>query len=463
MTPKARVLVVDDERLTRETTVRQLKDAGYGADAAENAYRALERVEDGAFEVVVTDLRMPGMDGLELLRTLRRRQPEVDVVLMTAYATVQTAVAAMQEGAADYLTKPFHFEELAHRLERIGELRGYRREVRDLRAQLSDDRALRGFLGASPPMRRVASLIRTFAAHTAPVLITGETGTGKERVARLLHEDGPRSGAPWIPVACGAIPGDLAESELFGHERGAFTGASRQRIGAFERAHGGTLLLDDVDDLPLAIQAKLLRALQEGTFQRVGGSRECHVDVRVVATSKVDLAVAAEEHHFREDLYYRLRGLEIQLPPLRERGDDVLLLAQHFARRFASSAGRDEPSLSPDVVAVLRGYPWPGNVRELYHAMESALALCPRGDVLPEHLPDRVRSFRPKDASVSGYVTLHLDGHATIPFADVVRDVEDALVQWAMVRASGQQTRAADLLGLARTTLQSKLRSPAKP
>ncbi|MFZ4578395.1 MAG: sigma-54-dependent transcriptional regulator [Myxococcota bacterium] len=452
-----RVLVVDDGRLVRETTVRQLRDAGFPAEAVDNGYRALEELAGGLWDVVVCDLRMPGIDGLELLRTVRARHPEVEVILMTAFGTVKTAVTAMQDGAADYLTKPFHFQELEHRLRRLQELQGYRREVSHLRALLDEEADCGGILGRSPGMLQVIQLVRTFAEHTAPVLITGETGTGKELVARALHEQGARRKGPFVAIPCGAIPTELAESELFGHEKGSFTGATRQRQGAFERANGGTLLLDDVDDLPLGLQVKLLRALQEGSFLRIGGQRETTVDVRVVATSKVDLGSAVTKGKFRDDVFYRLRGLEIRLPPLRERGEDTLLLAQHYLRRFALEARKDEAVLSPEAARCLRRYAWPGNVRELRHAMESAVIVCPRGSgVVIDHLPGYLQQAR-EEQPTGDLFTLHLEGRETIPFADVVHHLEDDLIQWAMQKAGGQQTKAGELLGLARTTFQSKL------
>ncbi len=450
-----RVLVVDDGRLVRETTMRQLHDAGFPADAVENGYRALDLLAAGEWDVVLCDLRMPGMDGLELLRAIRADYPGVDVIVMTAFGTVKTAVTAMQDGAADYLTKPFHFQELELRLRTLAQLRGYRKQVSNLRTLLETDAASRRILGQSPQILQVVKLVHTFAAHAVPVLITGETGTGKEVVARALHEAGPRAMGPFVPIPCGAIPTELAESELFGHEKGAFTGATGMRQGAFERAHKGTLLLDDVDDLPLNLQVKLLRALQEGSFQRVGGNREVTVDVRVIATTKVDLGEAVAKGRFRDDVFYRLRALEIRLPPLRERGEDVLLLAQHCLQRFAHESNKPEPTLSPEAAGLVRRYGWPGNVRELRHAMESAATLCADGAIGPDQLPAFLRGVQ---AEPSGELfTLHLDGRETVPMTELVHRVEDALIQWAMRRAGGQQSKAGEILGLARTTFQSKM------
>jgi len=446
-----RVLLVDDDELTRVTHVRGLKRSGFEVRAVESAESALQHLSEDPFDVVLTDLRMPGMDGLALLRTVREQYPEVDVILMTAHASVETAVAALKEGASDYLAKPFRMQQLEHRLSKLAELRGYRNEVDGLKALLESDAGIPGIVGHAQAMRLVADRVRSFAGHTAPALITGETGTGKEMVARALHQLGPRARRPLVPVACAAIPTDLAESELFGHEKGAFTGATGQRFGAFERADGGTLLLDDVDDLPLALQAKLLRALEQQRFVRVGASRETSVNVRVIATTKVELSTAVQQGLFREDLFYRLRGLEIHLPPLRERGDDILLLTRYFLRKLCPGA---EVSLSPDVIQLLQRYRWPGNVRELHHAIESAVTVANGAGLSADAFPDFLRA---ESSNESRWVSLHLDGHDSVPFADVVHQVEQRIIAWAMERADGQQKRAAEILGLPRTTLQSKL------
>ena len=454
-----RVLVVDDERLSRETALRQLRQAGYEADAVENGYRALDCLQTQPWDVVLCDLRMPGIDGMELLQTIAQQHPGVDVVVMTAYGTVETAVAAIKHGAADYLTKPFRFQELEHRLKKLLEIRGFRQEISGLRALLADtDDGANGIIGRTPRMREVGQLIETFADHTAPVLITGETGTGKEMVARALHQRSRRAPKPFVAVACGAIPTELAESELFGHEKGSFTGATGQRTGAFERANLGTLLLDDVDDLPLGLQVKLLRALEQQAFIRVGGSKEIGVDVRVVATTKVDLADSAAAGLFRQDLYYRLRALEIRLPALRDRGEDILLLAEHFLRLFSIEHKRPDLQLVPEAAACLRRYPWPGNVRELRHTMQSAVIVSTGGTLRPECLPEFVTT--PAREPSHELFTLHLEGRERLAFNDAVHVFEDQLLRWAMHRAGGQQNRAAELLGLARTTFQGKLNRP---
>ena len=452
MSPKLRVLVVDDERLSRETTTQQLREAGYVTEAAENAFQALKQLEKDRWDVVLTDLRMPTMDGLEFLKMVKQNSPDVEVILMTAYGTVETAVAAMREGAADFLTKPFSFHELELRLRNLTRLQEVQRELHRLKAALNPTQAYGALIGRSVLMRKVFEQIELFAQNAAPVLIVGESGTGKELVARALHERGPRCQEPFVALACGAIPGELAESEILGHEKGSFTGAIQRRRGSFERAHRGTLLLDDVDDLPIEIQVKLLRVLQEGTLQRVGGEKEIEIDVRVIATTKLDLAQAVKEGRFREDIFYRLHGLEIKLPPLRERGEDILLLAEHFLRALATDE-TSRRSLTPEVADCLLRHAWPGNVRELRRVLESAVVVCRDSEILPRHLPEYLR----EEQAGPKLFALHLAGVDSVALKDLVQKFEDELIKWAMKEAGGEQQRAAQLLGLPRTTLQSKL------
>jgi len=453
MSPKLRVLVVDDERLSRETTSQQLREAGYETEAVENAFKALQQLEKNRWDVVLTDLRMPTMDGLEFLKKVKQHSPDIEVILMTAYGTVETAVAAMHEGAADFLTKPFSFHELELRLRNLTRYQKIQRELNRLKAALDQSHAYGALIGRSVLMRKVFERIELFAENAAPVLIVGESGTGKELVARALHERGPRCQEPFVALACGAIPGELAESEILGHEKGSFTGAIQRRRGSFERAHRGTLLLDDVDDLPLEIQVKLLRVLQEGAVQRVGGEKEIEVDVRVIATTKLDLAQAVKEGRFREDIFYRLHGLEIKLPLLRERGEDILLLAEHFLRVLAAEEDSARKSLSPEVADCLLQHAWPGNVRELRRVLESAVVVCRNSEILPRHLPEYLR----EEKAGPTLFGLHLAGVDSVPLKDLVQQFEDEVIKWAMQEAGGEQQRAAQLLGLPRTTLQSKL------
>jgi DNA-binding NtrC family response regulator len=463
MSTPLRVLVVDDDRVSRNSTSLQLKGNGDDAMPVESPFLALKLLEQEVWDVVVTDLRMPGMSGIELLQKIHALGSDVDVIVMTAFATVETAVEAMQMGAVDYLVKPFQFAELSMRLDKIRELRSARTELKTLHAIVDNVSGANGLLGSSQEMASVHERILIFAEHDAPVLVTGETGTGKELVARALHADSGRADHPFVPLACGAIPPELAESELFGHEKGAYTGAHGRTQGIFERADKGTVLLDDVDDLPLNMQVKLLRVLQEGTLMRVGGSKETHVDVRIIATSKVDLASRVEAGGFRDDLFYRLRGLEIFLPPLRERGDDVLILAQHFLQLVAGREGRPPAQFTAAAADLMRNYPWPGNVRELRRSVESAFILSRGGDIEPVHFPLSMPRQRNAAAKSGDLFSLSLSGCSTVDMAKLTREFEEALLLWALSCADGQQAKAAELLGLPRTTFQSKLGSVAKP
>jgi DNA-binding NtrC family response regulator len=457
MSERLRVMVVDDDRLNRVTMLQQMLQDGYVVTTVENAFQALEQLETGGWDAVVTDMRMPTMDGLELLRSIKARFPDVDVILITAYGSVETAVTAMQEGAADYLTKPFRFPELVFRLHKLEEARAARQEISTLHAFLDNAPSYYGLVGHSSLMKNVYERIRNFAANVAPVLVEGETGTGKELVARALHLQGGRAKEPFVALSCGSIPRELAESELFGHEKGAFTNAIQRRKGNFERAHRGTLLLDDVDDLPLEMQVKLLRVLQEGTIVRVGGGEEIAVDVRVVATTKQSLDKLVAEGRFRDDLFYRLRGLEIHLPPLRERGDDVLLVARHFLDLLAIRDRSEPKRLSADASEILCRHNWPGNVRELRRALESACVVCHGAEISAQDVPEYLRQVDLGGRASASLFTLHLDRSQSLHFNEQVERFEDALIQWALTKAGGQQLHAAELLNLPRTTFQSKI------
>lgn len=443
------VLVVDDEPLSRETSVRQLGEAGYRAEAVEDAHQALASLRKGGWDVVLCDLRMAGMDGIELVRAIRLDYPDTDVVLVAAFASVETAVAALHEGAADYLTKPFHFRDLEHKLRKLGELRKYRRELRALRAHTGLGTEWFGIVGASASSRVVFDQIRELAPQTAPVLIAGEPGTGKELVARALHHQGPRASEPFVIMACSAVPDELADTELFGTE----TGASVSSPGALVRAEGGTLLLDDIDHLPPETQARLCDFLQA----------EAHAgksDVRVVATSISALGDAVSRARFHRGLFGQFRGQVIQVQPLRERTDDIIPLTEHLLRRFAARTGRPLVAVSPRVAEILQQHRWPGNVRELSNLLRALVVSCSGRTVDVEQLPAYLRGAA---GAAEELFTLHLEGCETIPFADVVSCVEASLLAWALRQSGGQQRRAAELLGLPRTTFQSKLRQRLVP
>lgn len=374
------ILVVDDESANRTIVADILRDQRHDVRTAETGVAALETLEREPVDLLLTDLRMPGMDGLELLRAAQRRRPDLAVILMTAFGTVQSAVEAMKHGAYDYLQKPFNREELIARVARAAERAFLVRENRKLRQKLEDEVGPR-ILGTSAGVRRLLQQISRLAPLPGDVLVTGESGTGKELVARALHFQGPRAAGPFVPVNCAAIPEGIAESELFGHKKGAFTHASQDRAGRFEQADGGTLFLDEISSMPLSLQGKLLRVLQDRIVERVGSSLPLRIDIRIVAASNRDLRGMTAKGEFREDLFHRLNVLELELPPLRERREDIGFLAAHFAERAALRSGLPVPEIDTELLTALGSYGFPGNVRELEHLMEKMVALA-EGDAL---------------------------------------------------------------------------------
>jgi DNA-binding NtrC family response regulator len=382
------VLVVDDEPALRRSVARVLETRGMKVGVADDGRQALEYMERTPPDVAIVDMMMPGLGGLELLARVRAAGMPVEIILMTAFADVDSAVAAMKAGAYHFLTKPFHSNDaVAHAVIKAAEHRRLADRARQLEQVLLSKERFGEIIGDSPKMLDVFRLIEGVAPTSSTVLILGESGTGKELVARAIHQMSPRSKKSFVAVNCGAIPKELVESELFGHVRGAFTGAQTSRAGLFETADGGTILLDEVGDLPLAAQVKLLRVLQEGEIKRVGADENRNVDVRVLAATNVDLMTRIQAAQFRRDLYYRLNVIAIELPPLRERGDDVLLLANHYLQKFARSMHREAKKLAPETVRALRDYDWPGNVRELEHAIEHAMVLSPKDVISPSDLP----------------------------------------------------------------------------
>jgi DNA-binding NtrC family response regulator len=400
---------------------------------------AAAAVDAQVFDVVVSDVRMPGLDGMGVLRRAKARDRGTEVILVTGFATVESAVEAMKAGAFHYVQKPFYNEDIVRLLQRIEELRA-------LRPASGEPVALEGIIGGSESMGKVFDVLRRAAPSDAGILIEGESGTGKELVARAIHSLSPRRARPFVPVACAAIPETLLESELFGHEKGAFTDARERRIGKFERAHGGTAFLDDVDDMPLAMQVKLLRVLQEKEIERLGGSRPIPVDVRMVAATKVDLMDAVREGEFREDLYWRLNVVNLQLPPLRERPGDVRRLAEHFVALYGRGRALE---FAPGTLEEMDRYFWPGNVRELENAVERAIALVgPDGRLEKEHLL-RSRGDRPAPGPAGGTVrTLREAGEAA---------EKDAILA-ALRLTAGHRARAAKVLGISRKSLWEKMR-----
>lgn len=442
-----RILVTEDDQVQRDIIADILMKEGYEVSVAASAASALEALESDSYDLLLTDLRMPNMDGLELLREARRRRPNLDVVLMTAHATVKTAITAMREGASDYLEKPFDRDELVIVVDRVLEQRGLREENRQLRELVTTSSSMGNIIGESAAMRAVFDVVRRSVPLHTTVLIQGESGTGKELVARHIHFTGPRKTKPFIVVNCAAIPDTLVESELFGHEKGAFTGAERTREGKFETAHGGTLFLDEIGDMELASQAKLLRVLQDGVVERVGGAKPRPVDVRVIAATNRDLRKRVEEGTFREDLFYRLDVLNIKLPPLRDRIEDLPILIRHFRDTISRRIGKPAPEISADALERMRRYRWPGNVRELENTLEQLFILTDAAVIGPDQLPEKLREAAPDPTGFD------------LPAGGIVlEDLEQELIRQALQRSGGRIKEAAELLGLTYKTLQYRLK-----
>jgi len=444
----ASVLVVDDEDLIRWSLRARLEEDGYDVAEAPDGAAALERVSAGV-DLVLLDFRLPDIDGLELLRRIKESDPDTVVVLMTAHSTVQNAVEAIKSGAFHYVIKPFEMDEMMALVERALETTRLRREVRELRALQSEPFSLDRIIGESPPMRAVKALLKKIAGTPAStVLLGGESGTGKDLASRSLHYSSDRAAGPFMHITCTALPESLLESELFGHEKGAFTDARQQKRGLFERAHRGTVYLDEIGDMTPALQAKLLRFLEEKAFKRVGGADDIRVDVRVIAATNRDLEEAMRKGAFREDLYYRLNVLPVVMPPLRERTGDVPLLARYFVDAFNREFRKNVSGLSAEVLRLLGSYSWPGNVRELKNAVERAVLLA-EGDQLG-----------PEDFLVLGTRTTRTGAQVAfrLPAPGVdIHELERSLVEQALERTEGNQTRAGQLLGLNRDQIRYRV------
>jgi DNA-binding NtrC family response regulator len=446
-----RILLVEDETTIAVTLTDDLAAEGHEVVHVADGAEAIALLRNKAFDCVITDVRLPGADGLAVLDAAKQARPDTEVVVITAHATIDHAVEAMRRGADDYVQKPFLNDTILERLRRLSRFRVLLDENRSLKAALAGDHGLPGVIGRSAAMQDVFRIVRTVAPTDASVLITGESGTGKECVAKALHQLSRRAPKPFVALSCGALPETLLESELFGHERGAFTDAQRQRRGRFELAHEGTLFLDDIDDMPLATQVKLLRVIQERQFERVGGEQTVTVDIRIVAATKVPLIERVRDGKFREDLYYRLNVVPIRLPPLRERGDDVPLLAEHFIRKLGDGRGY---VIKTDVLEGMADYAWPGNVRELENHIAQAIAMAGGARVLKrEHLLPVDRSRRAALEPPSGLRSLR----------EVLVEAERRHLESTLKSVGGHRTKAAAVLGISRKVLWEKLRDYGIP
>jgi DNA-binding NtrC family response regulator len=440
------ILVVDDEEVMCESLAAWLREDGYLVDTAASGREAVEKSHERDYAIYFVDLKMPGgMDGIETMMQIRRLRPEASIIIITAYATVDTAITAMKEGAQEYIVKPCNPEEISLLVSRIIKVKNLQRENSILRKKLNRQYVVQDIVTKNPRMRDLLEMCHEIASLRSTVLIHGESGTGKEMVARAIHNSGDRASKPMVSVSCAALAETLLESEMFGHEKGAFTGADQQKRGKFEMADGGTIFLDEIGDIPPKLQMDLLRVLQERCFYRVGGSQEVRVDVRVIAATHVNLQQAVAEGKFRDDLYYRLNVIEIVIPPLRERREDIPLLARHFLERLAHELGKDIRDVSEGALKLLMAYNWPGNVRELENAMERAMVTC-KNHVLTEEC----FSFLSQNG-IPGQVW-------TPPAGMTFEGMEKVLIVATLQRTSGNIKETASILGIDRSTLYEKIK-----
>jgi DNA-binding NtrC family response regulator len=440
------ILVVDDEVNIRGALVTMLEKKGHQVHGVATAEEGLEQLEMTPTELVITDLRMPGIGGMEFLRRLKDTWPDTEVVVMTAYGSIDTAVEAMRLGAYDYLTKPIDRDRFPIVVEKALERHVLATENKQLRDRLETRTRFDQMVGESEPLQRVYNLVEMVAASDVTVLLTGETGTGKELVARAIHQKSPRANSPFITVNCGALPENLFESELFGYEKGAFTGAMFTKMGRFELAEGGTILLDEVGELSLKSQVDFLRVLETKEFRRLGGTKVIRVDTRIIAATNRNLVEAVKQGDFREDLYYRLNVVPIHLPPLRERGDDIPLLAERFLREFASQHHRESKDVSREAMRLLRLYAWPGNIRQLRNLMERLVVTVRDKTIQPEHLPEEIQASK-EDTRIM-LVTLGTS----------LEEIEQDVIRRTLAEVTNHRERAAKLLGISLRALQYKIK-----
>ncbi len=450
----ASILVVDDERLIRWSLEQHLRREGYTVQSSETCSDALQRVQADAPDLILLDVRLPDGDGVDFLERLRAADPDCQVILMTAHGGVASAVRAMKLGAQDYVSKPFDMDELTLTIRKVLDTRTLRREVARYQEEAAQGSALDDLIGVSGAMAELKALIQRIAKSNATtVLLQGESGTGKDLVARIIHYSSDRSRAPFLAVNCVALPEHLLESELFGHERGAFTDARAMKKGLFEQAEGGTVYLDEIGDMRLDLQGKLLRLIEEKVFRRIGGVRDIRVDARIIAATNRELPKLTESGQFRMDLYYRLKVFPLHLPTLRERREDVLPLARHFLRRFSRDMRREMPELHPDTETRLLEYHWPGNVRELRNLLERALILASGKVILPDHLPPELGKEQLATGADPNKAAVSLPSEGLR-----LEEVERDLVRQALEATEHNQVRAARLLGISRDALRTRMK-----
>ena len=443
MKREVNILVVDDEEIVRSSLVDWLREDGYHAEAAENGFEALEKLREKPWDIALVDLKMPKMDGLELMERMKELKPDIQVIIITAYATVHTAVQAMKMGAYDYLVKPFNPEEISLLINRLIESKELVKEISYLRKELAKQYQFHDLISKSPKMQKIFEFARTVAKSNSNILILGESGTGKELLARAIHNESLRAAGPFVAVSCVALPETLLESELFGHEKGAFTDAVTQKKGKFELAHGGTLFLDEIGDISPKLQLNLLRVLQEKEFTRVGGTKPIKVDVRIIAATNRDLKKAVDEGKFRDDLYYRLNVISIQIPPLRERKEDIPLLVHRFIEKFNIELGKRVEKISEEALKTLMKYDWPGNVRELENVIERAMVITKGTLIKPEDI--QISAEPSKEVRVEGE-------------DKSLRAVERAHIQRVLEENDWNIQRSAQILGIDRVTLYKKIK-----
>ncbi len=445
------ILVVDDEKNYLVVLEALLRSEGYEVITADNAKDALEIVLESDVDLVLTDMKMPGISGMELLETIKRRKPDIPVIMMTAYGTIEMAVEAMKKNAYDYITKPFKNEELKRTIKKAIENYTLLKENRRLSRELRERYRFANIIGKSKPMLEIFSTIEKIASSRASVLITGESGTGKELIAKAIHYSGSRRDGPFISINCGALTETLLESELFGHEKGAFTGAIAMKKGRFELADKGTLFLDEIGDMPASLQVKLLRVLQEMEFERVGGTRTIKVDVRIISASNKTMKEEVEKGRFREDLFYRLNVIHIHIPPLRERVEDIKLLVNYFLDKYSKEEGKEGIKISADAWKALYSYHWPGNVRELENVIERAVVLNSDGIIDLDDLPLEI-SKRDQELDIDRFIPIGA------PLQKTLEEIEKALITRALRYNNNVQAHAARMLGITKSLMQHKIK-----